>query len=448
MKVSATDRSIAGRLDNLRVGGFHRRLLLASGLGWMFDAMDVGLVSFVLAALVGEWKLHPSQVGFIASAGFLGMFAGALIAGLLADRLGRKPLFQSTLLVYSVGTGLCALAGSLGTLLGLRFLVGLGLGGELPVASTLVSELSPARRRGMMIVLLESFWAYGWVLAALIGYLVIPRFGWNIAFLVGAVPALYALFLRRSIPESPRFLAAKGRTAEAESVMRAVEGEPGRAGEARPPAAQSPADARAGRWGELFQRPLLRRTIMLWLVWFGIVFSYYGIFAWLPSLLRATYPLVTTFQYTLIITLAQIPGYFSAAFLVERLGRKATLAAYLILCAVGAYFFRKAGSAGEVLIWGCVISFFNLGAWGVLYTYTPELYPTRIRSSGAGSAAAFGRIGGIIGPYLVGLLLPTWGAGIGTIFALFAAVFLVIAVIVLAMGEETRGSTLERIGGE
>ena len=120
--------------------GFTRRLLFASGFGWMFDAMDVGLISFVLAALVGEWKLHPSQAGLISSAGFLGMFAGALVAGLLADRFGRKPLFQGTLLIYSIATGLCALAGSIGTLLGFRFLVGLGLGGELPVASTLVSE--------------------------------------------------------------------------------------------------------------------------------------------------------------------------------------------------------------------------------------------------------------------------------------------------------------------
>lgn len=445
--MAATVASITGRLDGQPLGPFHRRLLIASGLGWMFDAMDVGLISFVLAALVGEWKLHPGQVGLISSAGFLGMFAGALAAGLLADRFGRKPLFQSTLLLYSIGTGLCALAGSLGALLGLRFLVGLGVGGELPVASTLVSEFSPAKRRGTMIVLLESFWAYGWALAALIGYFLIPPLGWRIAFLIGALPAVYVLVLRRSIPESPRFLAARGRTAEAESVLRVVEGGTGNAASKTALSASS-VPVETGRWSELFQAPLLRRTVMLWLVWFGIVFSYYGIFAWLPSLLRATHPLVTTFQYTLIITAAQIPGYFSAAWLVERLGRKATLAAYLLLCAVGAYFFRAAESTAAILIWGCVISFFNLGAWGVLYTYTPELYPTRIRSSGAGSAAAFGRIGGIIGPYIVGLLLPAWGASVVVIFTMFAAVFLVVAAIVAILGEETRGSSLERIAGE
>jgi putative MFS transporter len=220
----------------------------------MFDAMDVGLISFVLAALVGEWKLHPAQVGFISSAGFLGMLAGALIAGLMADRFGRKPLFQGTLVIYSIATGLCALAGNIGTLVGLRFLVGLGLGGELPVASTLVSEFFPARQRGLMIVLLESLWAYGWLFAALVGYLLIPHFGWKVTFLIGCLPALYALILRRSIPESPRFLEAKGRAAEAEAVMRQVES---RSEEEAMDAqgAASSVPAVGGRWRELFHAP-------------------------------------------------------------------------------------------------------------------------------------------------------------------------------------------------
>ena len=448
-KMSSIARSnpnsdLNSRLDRQKLGPFHRRLLVVSGLGWMFDAMDVGLMSFVLAALVTEWKLTPAEVGYISSAGFVGMFVGAALAGYLADRFGRKLMFQSTLVIYSVATGLCALAGSLSTLLGLRFLVGLGLGGELPVASALVSEFSPAKRRGLMIVILESFWAYGWTLAALIGYLVIPNHGWRIAFLIGSIPALYVLILRRHIPESPRFLASKGRFAEAEAVVREVTGEA--------PEAPSTASAVAGvaeksSWRDLWRGKLARRTLMLWILWFGIVFSYYGVFTWLPSLLRAEHTLLKTFEYTLIITLAQIPGYFSAAFLVERWGRKPTLVTYLLACAVGAFFFRDASSDALLLFWGCVISFFNLGAWGVVYTYTPELYPTRIRGTGAGFAAAFGRIGGIIGPYVVALLLPTWNSDTNSIFLMFAAVFLVISAAVFFLGEETRGSSLEQIAG-
>lgn len=433
--------SFTERLDNAPFGRFHRRLLVASGLGWMFDAMDVGLIGFVMAALITEWKLQPADVANISSIGFLGMFVGAAVAGGLADRFGRKALFQSTLVIYSIATGLCALAGSLGVLLGLRFLVGLGLGGELPVASTLVSEFSPAHRRGQMIVLLESFWAYGWVAAALIGYLVIPTYGWRIAFLIGSVPALYVLILRRHIPESPRYLASKGRLAEAEAIVAEVTGKTA-AGSIQA-GAVGPAEKTG--FGEIWKGPYLRRTVMLWILWFGIVFSYYGVFTWLPSLLRAQHTLMTTFQYTLIITLAQIPGYFSAAYLVDRIGRKWTLASYLLVCAVGAFFFRQAGSDAEILIWGSVISFFNLGAWGVVYTYTPELYPTRIRGTGAGLAAAFGRIGGIIGPYVVAMLMPTWQAGVTGIFAMFSAVFLIIAANVMILGEETKGGSLEQI---
>jgi len=441
--------AVTTRIDRLPVTAFHRKLLVVAGVGWMFDAMDVGLVSFVVAALVKEWQLQPLQAGFISSAGFAGMFVGAALAGLLADRFGRKAMFQATMAMYSVATGLCALAGGLGTMLGLRFLVGLGLGGELPVASTLVSEFSPARRRGTMIVVLESFWAYGWVLAALIGYLVIPVYGWRVAFLLGALPALYLLVLRRGIPESPRFLLSQGRADEAEDVVRLIGVEDVPA----PRLVSSAADRASLRWVErvaqLWRPPYLRRTVMLWVLWFGIVYSYYGVFTWLPSLLSAELSSLTrSFQYVLIITLAQIPGYFSAAYLVERVGRKWTLVSYLLACAVGAFVFRNATSATDVLFWGSVISFFNLGAWGVVYTYTPELYPTRIRGTGAGWAAAFGRIGGIIGPYVVGLLLPSWQTTKEGIFAMFAAVFLVIAVVVSALGEETKGGSLEQIAPE
>jgi putative MFS transporter len=433
---------LTDRLDRLPVGSFHRRLLVASGLGWMFDAMDVLLIGFVLAVLGEEWKLSPADRGNVLSLGFAGMFVGAAAAGYLADRFGRKLVFQSTLVVYSIATGLCALAWSFGSLLVLRFLVGLGLGGELPVASTLVSEFSPARHRGRLIVLLESFWAYGSVLAALIALVVLPTLGWRVAFLVGAVPALYVFVLRRSIPESPRYLAAKGRLEEAESIVREAEG-----GKALPPhdvAGDAPASP-SRRVASLWSGRYLRRTTMLWVLWFGIVFAYYGVFTWLPSLLRSRYPLIATLDYALIISIAQIPGYFSAAYFVERWGRKGTLVTYLLLSAVGAYFFRQAGSTTDVLIWGSVISFFNLGAWGVVYTYTPELYPTSIRGTGAGFAAAFGRIGGIVGPFIVGQLLVSLQSGVQGVFLMFAVVFLVIAVAVLVLGEETKGGSLEKL---
>ncbi|MHB0870359.1 MAG: MFS transporter [Chloroflexota bacterium] len=439
------------RLDKLPLSRFHWRLLGVSGMGWMFDSMDVGIVSFVVATLAREWGLGPDQVAWMLSIGLLGMLVGAATSGTMADRWGRKTMFQATLLIFSIATGFCAVAWSYLSLVAARFLVGFGLGGELPIASTLVSEFSPARWRGRMMVLLESFWAYGWVMAALVAFFLIPQYGWRIAFLIGALPAFYVFVLRRSLPESPRFLLSQGRVAEAEEVISSVE----RSAGITPPEARlqaekteapHPVESAFQRFGELWSRPYLRRTVMLWVLWFTIVYSYYGIFTWLPTLLTEGGRGITrSFGYVLIITLAQIPGYFSAALLVDKAGRKWTLASYLFLTAVGAFFFRNAGGEAEVLFWGCFISFFNLGAWGVVYTYTPEMYPTRVRATGTGWAAACGRGAGVLAPLVVGQMLGSWGVGYEAIFLMFSAVLLLGAINVALLGEETKGKTLEEI---
>lgn len=184
---------------------------------------------------------------------------------------------------------------------------------------------------------------------------------------------------------------------------------------------------------------------MLWLIWFGIVFSYYGIFTWLPKLLvEQGHTVVKTFEYMLVMILAQLPGYFSAAVLVERIGRKATLASFLFACAACAWFFGQATTPTTILLWGSLMSFFNLGAWGVLYTYTPELYPVRFRAFGSGWAGAIGRIGGIVAPLAVAALVGGTN-GFAHIFGMFTAVLLAVVVTILVLGEETRGRSLEDI---
>lgn len=182
-----------------------RKLLLSAGLSWMFDAMDVGMISFVVAALAAEWSLSSQQVGVLTSTTSVGMVFGAAMAGFLADKYGRKNILLWTLLIFSIASGLSALATSFAILCLMRFIAGIGLGGELPVASTLVSESMPAQERGRAVVLLESFWAAGWILSALIAYFVIPHYGWRMAFVIGALPAFYALYLRRAIEDSPRY---------------------------------------------------------------------------------------------------------------------------------------------------------------------------------------------------------------------------------------------------
>jgi putative MFS transporter len=405
--------------------------------------MDAGIIAFVLAALLRKWQLSPAQIGWIGSAGLIGMFFGALLSGMIADRIGRKYLFQATLLLFSIATGLCSLAVGFASLLVLRFLVGFGLGGELPVASTLVTEFSPAKDRGRLLVILESFWAFGWAAAAILSYRIIPAFenGWKLAFLIGFLPAFYVFYLRRSIPESPRYLVKAGKNEEARSVVRWMEKE------SNVPEAELILDqettAAKTSLAKLWSGKYARRTLMLWVLWFSMVYSYYGIFTWLPSLLvSAGHEIAKSFEYVLIITLAQIPGYFSAAFLVDRIGRKKTLVPYLFGCAIAAYLFGNAVSGTEILLYGSLISFFNLGAWGVVYTYTPELYPTEMRATGAGTAAAVGRTGGILAPIIVGMVL---NLGQHVVFAQFAAVVVLGALAVAILGEETKQKSLEEI---
>ncbi|EJS61175.1 MFS transporter [Bacillus nitratireducens] len=389
-----------------------RKLLGIAGLGWLFDAMDVGMLSFVIVALQKDWGLSTQEMGWIGSINSIGMAVGALVFGVLSDKIGRKSVFIITLLLFSIGSGLTALTTTLTMFLVLRFLIGMGLGGELPVASTLVSESVEAHERGKIVVLLESFWAGGWLIAALISYFVIPKYGWEVAMVLSAVPALYALYLRWNLPDSPRFQKVEKRPSIIENIKSV--------------------------WSGQYRKA----TIMLWILWFCVVFSYYGMFLWLPSVMVLKgFSLIKSFQYVLIMTLAQLPGYFTAAWFIERLGRKFVLVTYLIGTACSAYVFGIADSLTALIVAGMLLSFFNLGAWGALYAYTPEQYPTVIRGTGAGMAAAFGRIGGILGPLLVGYLVASQ-ASLSLIFTIFCVSILIGALAVIILGKETKQQEL------
>ena len=386
-----------------------KKLLSIAGLGWMFDAMDVGMLSFIIAALKIDWDLTPQQMGWIGSVNSIGMAIGALLFGIWADKIGRKKIFIITLLIFSIASGISALTTTLSVFLIFRFFIGLGLGGELPVASTLVSEIVPAKDRGRIIVLLESFWAFGWLLASLISYFIIPSFGWRMALIISALPAFYALYLRLKLPDSPAFSAKK---TEKRTVFQNMK--------------------------EVWSKEYARSTFVLWVLWFTVVFSYYGMFLWLPSVMvMKGFSMIQSFEYVLIMTLAQLPGYYSAAWLIERMGRKFVLVTYLLGTAASALVFGAAESTTILIVSGILLSFFNLGAWGALYAYSPEQYPAVIRGTGSGMSAAIGRVGGILGPLLVGSLVSA-GYSIAYIFTIFC-ISIVIGVIAVAFfGKETR----------
>lgn len=441
-----TERGLSrnARLDRLPFNAAHRKLLVASGIGWAFDAMDVGLVSFVVAAIAADphFNLNATEKSWVLSVGFVGMAIGAALGGYFADRVGRKTVFTATLVIFGLANAGMACSWTLVALLIARFIIGLGLGAELPVASTLVSEFSPTRHRGRMTVLLESFWAVGWIIAAAIGAFVIPNtgdWGWRWALLIGALPLLYAVVTRAHIPESVRFLESKGREDEAEQAVHYFEQASGVAPVASPKAEPLPAI----RTRELFGHQYLARTVAIWLTWFFVNFSYYGAFTWMPSLLADQFgSLTSSFGYTLIISLAQLPGYFLAAWLVEIWGRRRTLSVFLAVSAVAAFAFSQAGSVAAVIGFGMLLSASNLGAWGVLYAVTPEIYPTRLRGAASGAAAAVGRVAAIIAPLLVPWFLTLSGGNKTVAFVIFAVAFVLGCIAALCLPER-KGLDLE-----
>jgi putative MFS transporter len=328
-----------------------------------------------------------------------------------------------------------------------RFVTGFGLGGELPVAATLVSEYSPVKHRGRNVVILESFWAWGWIAASLVAYLAIPSLGWRAAFFIGGVPALFAAVIRLVTPESPRYLEQKGRLTEADALVKKLEGEAGleyTGGTASDTKNVGPGMLRA--IGSLWSREHRRATAVLWVIWFGINFGYYGFVLWTPSFLVAQgLDLVKSFQFTLIMCIAQLPGYLTAALLIEKIGRKPVLTVFMAGTAVAAWLFGHAGTPEQSLASGCLLYFFALGAWGCVYSYTPELYPTKVRGVGTGWAMAFGRVGAFVAPLIVPAFYALFGetTGFVSVFIVLTVVFLVVAAAVLIFGVETKGKALE-----
>jgi putative MFS transporter len=456
-KTQATIVTRSDRLDALTFNRKHGKLLFGSGIGWALDAMDVGMVSFIIAALVQQGFATGGQAGLLASVGFVGMAIGAATGGFIADKIGRRQVFALTLVLYGVATGASALAMSIGVLIALRFFIGLGLGAELPVASTLVSEFSPARIRGRIVVWLEAFWALGWIAAALIGRYVVGagESGWRWALVIGVLPAFYALYVRLRLPESVRFLESQGRYLEAEAAVREYEvaskdshanAEPNAGAERDSAEVDELVSAANQVRVSIWSKGLRGRTLALWVVWFCINFSYYGAFIWIPSLLVADgYDLVQSFSFTLIITCAQLPGYAVAAWLIEVLGRRVTLGVFLAGSACAAAGFGLAGSIPMIILAGCLLSFFNLGAWGALYAIGPELYPTSVRGTGSGAAAGFGRIASIIAPSLVPVLIAfgseQFTSGSIFVFVVFALAFALAAAAAFTLPEQ-RGKQL------
>ena len=451
------DLSTLKRLERLPFGKPQMRLLFMGGLGYTFDGMDAGIIAFILAPVMVLWGLTNSQTGVLGSSLMVGYLFGAFSAGTLGDLIGRRAVMMYALAVYTVATLIAAFSMNWEFLFCSRVVAGVGIGAESAIIAPFLSEFVQSKFCGHFIGSLAGFFSFGFVFAALLGYFVVPSSseGWRIVQIIAALPIVMLLWWRRSLPESPRWLMQRGRSAEAEQIVAKMEASFIRQGQSLPPfeSVQIPALG-ARRAGTFFQNlaalwgpGMQRTTLMVWILWISITFSYYGFFTWIPTLLvKEGMTITKSFGYSIIIYLAQIPGYYSAAFISEKFDRKWTIVLYMLLGGVSAYFLSGARSDNLITLFGFCLSFFMNGTYAGIYAYTPELYPTAFRTTGMGVASSFGRIGGLCAPLIIGFTYAQ--IGFGGVFTITTIVLVTGALVVAILGMSTAGKSLEQIAVE
>ncbi|WP_158906937.1 MFS transporter [Burkholderia sp. L27(2015)] len=451
---SGKQPNVASRLERLPLSRYQHVIFLIIATAFLFDTMDTAALAYMLGTIKADLGITTAQTGLLASASLLGMLVGAAAAGILSDKYGRKPIFQFSMVLWGAGSLFCGLSNTYLSLMASRVLLGVGMGMELPIALTLVAEFLPTRLRGRYTAVLEGFLPIGFIAVGLLVYFLMPVLGWRGIFIVMAIPALFLLVIRRVVPESPRWLEATGKYGTAETTMAAIENHVMRALRIKTLAAPVEgvitigADVEAG-WlasvKDLWLPECRTRTVMLWIVWFFTLLGFYGLTSWLAALLQqAGYAVTKSILYTVVMSCAGIPGFMCAAWSLERWGRKPAAVFFLLGSAVFAFIYGQCAghhlAVAELIVSGLLLQFFLFGMWCVIYAYTPELYPTRSRTTGSGMASAIGRIGSMIGPFGIGLILPAMGQD--GAFGIGAVCFLISAISIVLLGVETKGVPL------
>ncbi|MFZ7103480.1 MAG: MFS transporter [Peptococcaceae bacterium] len=440
-------RLLAQRLDELPVSKWHIGMMATCSMAILFDSFDSTIVSVAIPQLTELWGLTNVEIGLLNSGGFFGMFFGAIVFGYLSDIIGRKKIFMSTLVIYSLFTLACAVAQSFQQLLIFRILVGFGIGGLVPVVSTYLSEFTPAKNRGKFLSYLNGFFQLGLGFAYLVGMLIVVPYGWQYGFLIGTLPAIIVVLVQKVLPESTRFLLLKGRFQEAIKIVENIEMGIFKKKTVETDEALAIEKANAESLPKvplstLFKGKVLKSTINVAVLQFALNFSTYAVVMWLPVLLTKElgYDLASGFAFLTIAAFIGALGQLSAGIAADKLGRKVTLTYSFLGYAICAYllFFTSLGTVALLLMWICLGS-----CWGSTYAYSPENFPTAVRSTGLGFAGSIGRLGGIFGPTAVGIIYAT--SGIEMILHV-NAFFLVIAVIcIIFLGTETKAKSLEQI---
>lgn len=424
-------------------GALHRRVTLLASLAFGSNGLNLGIISFALAGLKASWGLTPGQAGVLVMSTGAGQLAGGLLVGYVADWLGRRVAYAATIALASLALGAAALAPSLGVLVLLLFLGGVGFGGVAPVATSLVGEFAPQASRGALMGWTQVVWVLGWIAAALGGVVLGHVLAWRVVFSVGLLPIALAVAGVALVPESPRYLLAHGRRREAEALARAL-GDRFGARPELPPQEQARRVSVRTHLGELWSPRFRQRSIVLWAVWFVMIGAYNGPVVLLPALfLAAGFP--DAGRAALVVSVVMALPVVASTLLIDRVGRKPVIICGLSLGAAGAAGLGVARAEAGLVIAAICLAGGVLAAWPVILCYAAELYPTRIRATAVGWASAAGRTGAILVPAMLGALLKTWTSGRSLALGVVAGALVIAALIVVFLGEETAGRSLEDV---
>ncbi len=405
-----------------------RTVLVASTLGWALDGMDVTLYAMVLGELLREFRLSPSEAGLLASVTLIASGVGGIVFGFLADRIGRRNALMISMAWYSVFTAACGLARGAGELAVYRFLLGLGMGGEWATGAALVAETWRDEHRGKALGLMQSGFAIGYAMAAVVAALVMPRWGWRAVFFVGISPALVTLWIRRRVPESPLWHALH-RDGTGHALHRAG------SGRARPP---DPAPQAPGHTADLSF--YLRVTLLTLTMNAAALFAWWGLFTWIPTYLALPtheggrgLTLVASSIWIGVMQAGMWLGYVSFGFLSDRLGRKKTYVGYLLIAAALVPVYAGARAPAALLALGPLVAFFGTGHFTGFGIITAEIFPTSFRGSAMGLTYNFGRGLSAAAPWAIGALAQNWG--LSSAFALCGVAYLVAGLLALGLPE-------------
>jgi len=393
-----------------------KRALIAGGLGWMLDAMDFMLLAMVLGEVMNEFGVDKSVGGLLNSMGLLASALGGVFFGFLADRIGRTRALMVSILTYSLATGACGLSHTVVQLGIFRFILGLGMGGEWNTGAALIAETWRAEHRGKALGLMQSAWAIGEILAALITLLVLERLGWRVVFFVGVLPALLVFWIRRRVPE-PEIWLERGKQQPVELSL-------------------------------LWRRRDLRRNAILATAMNACtMFGYWGLFTWIPTYLKAPVEdggrgltVMASMTWVMVMAAGKWFGYATFGFAADSVGRRRSYFFFLVMAAALVPVYGLVSTPAWLFILGPAVGFFGTGYFSGFGAIASELFPTEIRATAMGLTYNIGRGFAALAPFAVGALANKFG--LGSAFFLQAAAFAAAAVLALAL-PETRGKQLE-----